>query len=48
MNPQPNQEYQLTKAILLWLVAIKLITPGEAKVADELNKKSFGVFENKS
>jgi len=42
MEQNETHEYQLAKAIISWLVAIKMLTPGEAKQIDELNKRSFG------
>jgi len=36
-----NPEYELAKSIIKWLVEIKMLTPGEEKDIDKLNKKSF-------
>ena len=38
---QVNFKYDLSKATLDWLVSVKLLTPGEAKRIDILNRKSF-------
>ena len=45
MEPSYFFEYQLAKATLRWLVAIKILTPTEAQEIDALNRKSFNVSE---
>jgi len=39
-------EYCLSKATLQWLVAIKILTPIEAKEIDELNRVGFEIGED--
>jgi hypothetical protein len=36
-------EYQISKSILMWLVAIKILTINEARLVDALNRVDFNI-----